>query len=61
MLLLEAVDRLLTEGRGAARRAAREESDVSGEYLVRVHLLDRGDLGKQGMWRLCHQSLSFTV
>ena len=61
VLLLEAVDRLLPEGRGAARRVAREESGVLGEYLVRVHLLDRGDLGEQGMWRLCHQSLSFTV
>ena len=61
VLLLEAVDRLLPEGRGAARRAAREESGVLGEYLVHVHLLNRGDLGKQGMWRLCHQSFSFTV
>ena len=61
VLLLEAVDRLLPQGRGAARRVAREESSVLGEYLVRVHLLNRGDLGKQGMWRLCHQSFSFTV
>ena len=61
VLLLKAVDRLLPEGRGAARRAAREESGVLGEYLVRVHFLNRGDLGKHGMWRLCHQSFSFTV
>lgn len=61
VLLLEAVDRLLPKGRGAACRAACEESGVLGEYLVRVHLLNRGDLGKQGMWRLCHQSFSFTV
>ena len=61
VLLLEAVDRLLSKGRGAARLAAREESGVLGEYLFRVHRLNRGDLGKQGMWRLCHQSFSFTV
>ncbi len=61
VLLLEAVDRLLSEGRGAARLPAREESGVLGEDLLRVHRLNRGDLGKQGMWRLCHRSFSFTV
>ena len=56
VLLLKAVDRLLPEGRGAARRAAREESGILGEDLLRVHRLNRGDLRKERIWRLCHQS-----
>lgn len=61
VLLLQSVDRLLPEGRRAAGRVAREEAGVLAEELVHVHRLNRVDLGKHCMWRLCHRSFSFSV